>query len=191
MPKPIPPPIPKRPCTIYETMCPHCKHAFYILRELAVEGEDLEWDPNTSTTPVIFTFEMTLDLGLDARKVYVEHGESAVNTMRAKMLETYKKVVAIHGSFSSRTVRGETHVRQSYLFDFPWKVNGTKAWQTFLAKHVHVEVYEKEDTFRPKAMVSPEPAMWDVVMPTEQEEKHLCWWRLKWFLEREGIGAFI
>ncbi|RDW58937.1 uncharacterized protein DSM5745_11143 [Aspergillus mulundensis] len=185
----VDPPTPSKPCTTYETMCSHCKFHYVQLRHLAVLPEDLTY--TRGTFPVIFTIHVKLDLGLDEKLVHVDHGESAVQTMRAKLLETYFVAVPIYSHYSSRTENGTTHVHQSLLFDFPWRVNGTKAWRAFVARYVSIAVFEKRHTFRPKARVMPAPEEWEVTVPGAQEEGHLCWVRLRWFLEREGVGAFI
>ncbi|KAL4738778.1 hypothetical protein BDV11DRAFT_215664 [Aspergillus similis] len=177
------------PCSTYETMCPQCRFHYIKLREKGVLPRHLNYHPGTY--PVIFTCNISLELCLNSRSTFINHGLTALSTIESRLESHFKLPVPIHSHCTSSTVGSITHIHQSLLFDFPFKLKDLEQWKSWLAEFVKISVFEKSDTLRPRAYYMTGPGDWNVLCPNDKEERHLCWKRMRWFLEREGIGVFV
>ncbi|KAL4972421.1 hypothetical protein BDW66DRAFT_162908 [Aspergillus desertorum] len=186
MPLPLPKPI---PCTTYETMCPQCKFHYTKLREKAVLPQHLNNPPGTY--PVIFTCHIELDLSLDGQTTLIDYGSTVLSIIKSQLEAHFKLPVSIYTNCTSSSAGGTTHIHQSLLFDFPFRLKDLEQWKSWLAEFVNLGVFEKRYTLRPRAYYSTGPEDWYVFCPDEEEETHLCWKRMMWFLGREGVGVFV
>ncbi|KAL4983324.1 hypothetical protein BDW68DRAFT_191436 [Aspergillus falconensis] len=177
------------PCSTYETMCPQCKFHYIKLREKAVLPQHLNYPPGTY--PVIFTCDIKLDLSLDSCTTFIDHGTTALSTIKSRLESHFELPVSIYTNCTSSTSGRTTHIHQSLLFDFPFKLKDLEQWKSWLAKFMKISVFEKRYTLRPRAYYLTGREDWDIHCPDEEEEGHLCWKRMRWFLEREGIGVFV
>ncbi|KAL4816796.1 hypothetical protein BDW67DRAFT_175397 [Aspergillus spinulosporus] len=184
-------PTPSMPmlCSTYETMCPQCRFHYIKLREKGVLPGHLNYHPGTY--PVIFTCNINLDLCLNSHNTHINHGLTALSTIRSRLESHFKLPVPVHSHRTSSVVGSKIHVHQSLLFDFPFKLKALEQWKSWLADFVNISVYEKSDTLKPRAHYTTGPEDWNILCPDEEEERHLCWKRMRWFLEREGVGVFV
>lgn len=182
------PPIPM-PCSTYDAMCPQCRFHYIKLREKGVLPRHLNYHPGTY--PVIFTCNINLDLCLNNGGTFINHGLTALSTIKSHLESHFKLPVPVHSHCTSSAVGRAIHIHISLLFDFPFKLKDLEQWKGWLAGFMKISVYEKSDTLRPRAHYTPSAGDWNIGCPDEEEERHLCWKRLRWFLEREGVGVFV
>lgn len=102
----------------------------------------------------------------------------------------------------NRIVHGEfwfgekTTVTYKILVDFPGVIANPNGWASWISQSMcSIKFYElvvRSDGGKnacPKAIVKPEEYQWDGCVP--ENKGHLCWTRLEFFLERQGLVPFI
>ncbi|KAL4999949.1 hypothetical protein BDV10DRAFT_183823 [Aspergillus recurvatus] len=159
------------PCTTYETMCPQCKFHYTKLREKAVLPGHLNYPPGTY--PVIFTCDIKLNLSLDSRTTFIDPGTTVLPAIKARLEAHFKLPVSIYTNCTLSSSGSTTHIHQSLLFDFPFKLKDLEQWKSWLAEFVKIGIFEKRYTLRPRAYYSTGPGDWDILCPDEEEEGHL------------------
>lgn len=182
-------------CTSYETMCPSCKHHFKVLRQDKVSAGHLEYTPNTF--PVVFTCTQKVSVpvkrGTLMQAVY-EQRERTVTRLRHTLSNYFHRSVNVYDHFDHGEFRygDRTAVTYKILVDFPGVIAKPEGWATWISQFMgEIKFYElvvRSDGRRnafPRAVVEPEKDQWEGCAP--KDKRHLCWTRLAFFLERQGL----
>lgn len=127
-----------------------------------------------------------------------EQRKSTVERLEYTLANHFHRRVNVFDHFDHREFRvgDNTAVTYKILVDFPGVIadpNGWAAWIShFMCEIKFYELVVQSDLKRhavPKAIVQPEKHQWEGCVP--EDKKHLCWTRLEFFLERQGLPRSI
>lgn len=123
-----------------------------------------------------------------------EQRERTVTRLKHTLAHHFHRSVNVFDHFDHGEFRvGErTVVTYKILVDFPGVIaepNGWAAWIShFMGEIKFYQLYVRSDLKTnavPKAIVQPEKHQWEGCAP--KNKRHLCWTRLEFFLERQGL----
>ncbi|KAL4931298.1 uncharacterized protein BDV17DRAFT_288844 [Aspergillus undulatus] len=189
-------------CTIYRTMCPTCRQKYVKLINQGVQGDYLEYNPETY--PIVFKALFEHPDGIFASAE--AHGRHLLRSIKVRLNERFNKDISLFGDLNmSQDINLRTGVESgvlvhvSLLVDFPYQGLGNEEFMRFLRSMAFITreiddwscMIEIEEGLRDWLFggLSEDVEDWEAFVSSTQD--HLCMSRLCWFIKRAGLANFL